>query len=407
VVGSFYEDKPFMADVDMAFQGFHRWGTLTREYQDGASLLDATNLDFQESVITMVPRLDIGIYRDLELFATFPVVLLWSREWNFNPSTNAYSRFTMNRHNMPGQPASDAIVKPQGGARHWGYGDMTVGVRWAIYNDQRPTHTLDRDKESGRIWWDDTIATWLVEFAYTAPTGNAIDAAEYSSGPGKKAHLLSFGTAVSKRFRLADPYIGLFYQFPLPTCTGDKNSPDYRTCIRPGQRGSMTLGTEIIPFENHKAGNKVAIDIRLGATYVSDADLEYSEAADLLPGWSFFVKKPDGSYVLDADGYPKVDPANRTFGRLTATEQYLELVGWLGLNANIVKYVRLSTYIGFGHDTLHYLTYDKIGSGDGGGYISSTESNPLYETELDERGKRTRLADTFLLFWTVSLAGQF
>jgi hypothetical protein len=407
IVGAAYDDDAFQADVDLAFQGFYRWSVITREYQSGTSLLDATNLDYSEALYTMVPRLDIGLYKDLELFATFPVVLSWTKTVDLDPATRGYTNFTMNRQNKPGQSPADAIVNVNGSVKHTGYGDMTVGIKYAVFNDQRPNHSLKREKESGAIWWDDTVPTWILEFSYTAPTGSQLDPTNPSSGPGRKVHVLNFATSISKRFRWVDPYLGIFYQLPLSMGPSSVSNPDYTKYIKPGQRGGMTMGTEVIPYEDHKARYKVSIDVRFGANYVSDASLEYSEMADFLPGWKFFNKDANGNYIRDANGYPTIDPNNRTFGRLTATEQYLQFMGQLGLYAEIAKYFRVCTNVGFGHDTLHYLTYDKIGGGAGSGYINPADVNPLYEAELDERGKRFRLNDTFLLFWNISLAGQF
>ena len=102
VVGAFYEDAPFQANVDVLFQGFYRKATITREYNNGAQLIDATNLDYSEALYTLVPRLDIGVFRDLEIFVTFPVVVSWSKDVSLSTDAQGWQRFTLNRQNKPG-----------------------------------------------------------------------------------------------------------------------------------------------------------------------------------------------------------------------------------------------------------------------------------------------------------------
>lgn len=409
VVGAFYEDAPFQANVDLLFQGFYRKATITREFNNGAQLIDATNMDYSEAIYTLTPRLDIGVFRDIEIFATFPVVVSWSKDVSLSADSQGWKRFTLNRQNKPGNTAADSIVMVPGSSSRSGYGDMTVGFRWAIFNDQRPNHILGRDKEAKTLWWDDTIATWLLGFEYTAPTGSQIDPAVPNGGPGRKAQVLTFTTAFSKRFRYLDPYFGVFYSLPFTVGPSSKSDPKYYDYIHPGMKGGFSIGTEIIPYEDIKEGHKFGVDFRIGALFVSDADLEHSEMAEFFPSGAFFKKDDKGAYVLDADGNPQID--KKDYGRLTATEQYVEFMGQFGLYFVAARYFKFATNLGFGHDTLHYLTYDKIGvDKSGNGIVSATEGdelNPSYEAELDQRGKRIRLSDSFLIFWNVCLTGQF
>ena len=411
VVGAFYDDAPFQANVDLFFQGWYKSSSITREYNDGktGTLIDAANLNYSETLYTLVPRLDIGVFRDIEIFATFPVVVSWSKNVGLTATTADWKAFTLNRQNKAGNGAADAIVQVPGSMSRSGFGDMTVGFRWAVFNDQRPDHALERDRQTQSLWWDDTVGTWLLGFEYTIPTGSQIDPAVPDGGPGRKAQVLTFSTAFSKRFRYLDPYFGVSFSLPFTVGPSTTSDPDYYKYIHPGMKGGFTIGTEIIPYEDPKEGHKFGVDFRLAATFVSDADLEHSEMAEFLPEAGFFKKDDKGNYVLDADGYPQI--AQKTFGRLTATEQYVEFVGQFGIYFVAAKYFKFASNIGFGHDTLHFLTFDKIGNDkSGNGIVSAGEGdelNPWYEAALDQRGGRIRLNDTFIFFWNVCLTGQF
>ncbi|MFA6033573.1 MAG: hypothetical protein WC889_11795 [Myxococcota bacterium] len=406
IVGAAYPDAKFQMEADVPFVGLYQWSRITREYNRQYPPIDALGLDFAESEYLLIPRLDIGLYRDLELYLKFPVVIQWVKTVSMDPSTKGYTSFTLNRQNRPGMQPSDAIVNVSGQSSRSGFGDMSVGLRYAIFNDQRPNHTLNRDKNSTTdpVWWDDTVATWIVDFEYTAPTGSQIDPTSPNGGVGRKNHVLTFSTSASKRFRYADPYFGIFYSLPIPV---DKDDP---AIINAGQRGGFVVGTEIIPYEDHKAGHKFAFDLRMGATYVGNAGREQNEMSEFFPGKSFFQKDDKGNYVYDSTGYPII-ANSKDFGRLKATEQFLEITGQLGLYFVAAKYFKFSSYVGFGHNTLHFLTCDDLGvDKNGDGKINPGDGdtlNPNYEAELDQRGNRFRLADTFNMFWSVTLTGQF
>ena len=416
VVGAFYNDDPFQADVDVTIEGFQKWGTVTREYNVNGTMIDAAGLSYSESMFTLVPRADIGIFKGLEIFFEFPVVMQWTREVSLDQSIKRdaggrYTNFTMNRENQPNYTKSDWIVNGAGSVSRSGFGDMSVGVRWAVFNDQRPTYTLKREKDSkdNPIWWDDTLATWILEFMYTAPTGTRIVPAG-NSGVGLGAHQFTFSTALSKRFRYMDPYFGISSCFQVSQGPDDPSQISYYKYVRPGQVGSMIVGTEIIPYEKHALGYKVALDIRFGMKYISGGDSDYTEMADFFPGTTFFQKDASGNYVRDSNGYPIIqNPTD--FGRLTGREQYLQFYGGIGFYFIAAKYFKLSTSVDLGHDTLHFITFDPIGiDKNGNGRFNPAEGdvpNPNYEGELDQRGYRFRIMDTFLISWSVMLSGQF
>jgi hypothetical protein len=404
VAGAFYEDDPFDANIDIFFQGFYKNSTITREFLDKnrGKIIDAKNLDYNETYYLLSPKLEIGVYKDLEVYAVFPIYITYEKSIDFATQTG-WKQITLNKENKYyGDTKEDPnrIIRniPDKAVRG-GFGDMSVGIKWAPFYDQKPYHILNRDKS--RLHWDDTMATWVLGFEYTIPTGARYDLNEQATSSnkgdiGKKIQILSFWTAFSKRFEYVDPYFGVFYNLPLTTSN---------SLISGSHRAGFDIGTEIIPYEDVQLGNKFTFDFRLSAAFVSNAEKAYSEIAEFLPN---FKKDSDGNYILGEDGLPIID----SWGRVTATEQYFEFRGTFGISFVVSKYLRLMSNVGFGHDTWHFITYANSCSEDrnNNGRCSKDEGdipNPVYEPILDQRGNRFRIADTLIIFWNASLTGQF
>jgi hypothetical protein len=404
VAGAFYEDDPFDANIDIFFQGFYKNSTITREFFDKnrGKIIDAKNLDYNETYYLLSPKLEIGVYKELEVYAVFPIYITYEKSIDFATQTG-WKQITLNKKNEYYEDTKEdpnRIIRniPDKAVRG-GFGDMSVGIKWAPFYDQKPYHILNRDKS--RLHWDDTMATWVLGFEYTIPTGARYDLNEQATSSnkgdiGKKIQILSFWTAFSKRFEYVDPYFGVFYNLPLTTSN---------SLISGSHRAGFDIGTEIIPYEDVQLGNKFAFDFRLSAAFVSNAEKAYSEIAEFLPN---FKKDPDGNYILGEDGLPIID----SWGRVTATEQYFEFRGTFGISFVVSKYLRLMSNVGFGHDTWHFITYANSCSEDrnNNGRCSKDEGdipNPVYEPILDQRGNRFRVADTFIIFWNASLTGQF
>lgn len=404
VAGAFYEDDPFDANIEIFFQGFYKSSTITREFLDKNKgiVIDAKNLDYNETYYLLSPKLEIGVFRDLELYTILPIYLSYEKSINF-ATQSGWKQITMNKTNTYyGQttPDPNRIIRniPDKAVRG-GFGDMSVGIKWAPFYDQKPYNILKRDK--GKLNWDDTMATWVLGLEYIIPTGARYDLDEQATSSnkgdiGKKLQILSFWTAFSKRFEYVDPYFGVFYNLPLTISS---------SLISGSHRAGFDIGTEIIPYEDVQLGNKFSFDFRLSASFVSNADKAYSEVAEFLPN---FKKDQDGKYINGNDGLPIIE----SWGRVTATEQYFEFRGIFGLSFVVAKYLRLMSNVGFGHDTWHFLTFANSCSNDknNNGRCSPDEGdipNPVYDSILDQRGNRFKIADTFIIFWNVSATGQF
>jgi hypothetical protein len=358
----------------------------------GAIVEDLEQLRYSRVANAIVPRLAVGLFRDLELHLEIPYVLADDTTWRYassvSPATN-----TIENSCTAQTPTGPCPLFPVGSETtmyHGGKaGDLVAGVSWGILSDAR----------------DDTKPFWLVGIDITFPTSPAYDpstgrdpttwASPYMNpadpGPlGRKAYLFDFHTALSRRMGPIDPY------FTAHVTLSRKNSKTWSNCDAipslPSSRqdagdancgtwgedsdadppwvAGISFGTEIIPFEDRRAGQKVTIDLRFVADYTSDARW-FNELTDPV-------------------------------GKLLKTDPYLTMAGRFGLNVHASDYVALQASALVGARTAHWLTGEFAGRVRGDLAPAPEDMNPNYDEWLDAPGNRFRISEVTLFDVSVS-----
>ena len=377
--------NPF--DLDLGF----RWdrtveaATIVREGTD-------ERLRYVRSRNAVVPRIAVGLWRDLELHAELPYVLGDDQEWRYgmhhgvasgpnpgDPQTIAGNGIDANGSFCGGGatvvPGSCPIfpVDPSTTDYHGGRaGDLVFGLAWGIFNDRK----------------DDTKPFWLVGLDVTAPTATRWDpgkdrttawASPYrvqsNPGPvGEKIWKLDLYTALSKRYRHFDPYVKAHAQLAVRSGATYSNcdAAPAATSAAPAQMrtnaaalcaaagsaagaklplvAGMTVGTEIIPYENARESQKLAIDVRL-----------YGDA------------------TTSQRFYNELTAAT---GKLLQTEGYLEMGALAGLYLHASRYVLLTAQASIATRTAHDLTGE-----------DPAASNPNFDARYDAPGRRFRITE--------------
>ncbi len=222
---------------------------------------------------------------------------------------------------------------------------LDVGLRFGPLNDER----------------DDSKPAWVISFTWGIPwLADAYDpsvrATESTPGSeGDGVHRLTFGTAFSKRvgsFGLIgidpeiyrrgylDPYFELTYSLPVPQ-KGRARKPLVESKTNPfGTKPShiarFNAGVEIVALEDLKTGRRVAIDLGLRSTFLSEGR-NYSVLTDPL-------------------------------GELTFTEQILHIGGVIGIYIQAAEFIRFKAGVKLGYNTEHFVTFEEVGddkNGDG------------------------------------------
>lgn len=389
----------------------------------------------------------IGIFRDLELHATFPFILSDVRGLHFAGNGGDTTEEIVDSSNSSVDPSDQRIIEDirrngdgfttyrffnaqQGneGPERAGFGDMNLGIAWNPFNQER----------------DDTKATLKLGFDYLIPTGDV--AKPGNTGVGRGVHELQFSIASSKRFRYLEPYTGVRYILPIASDISlfQDRAPG-QTLTQPGQRAEVVFGNEFIPYEDKDLGNKFVIDLGLHFAFTAEGrdynlmfdGLAQSYCNGLTPGQildsieSVVDGATDAATVRNAacrwileqpanaqQGNPRYAPleeANRDtpFGHdgITDYESFATFGAHLGLYLQIRKYVQLRTRFQLQHEQEHFITTARTGvdSGDDDDTVrfdDPNERNPYYNPVLDAVGNRFRVEETTIFTWSAGLAIQ-
>jgi hypothetical protein len=397
-------------------------GTITREQQSDAEnppfggIVDATELRYERTRNTLLSRVQIGIYQDLELRFDLPYVLNDDHAWRYglengipvgpngptsiggsnDPNVDAMNRPCVGACQLF-PVGSDGVTVYHGGK----LGDVKAGLAWAAFSQRK----------------DDTKPDWVIGFDTTLPSAARYDpvagrGADWLSPHANSARPGDFGekiwkwdlwTALSRRIGAFDPYVkghvtimresnstwsncdaatNLATARPDPEITnaGVLNCGDASWDQEAGAKlpyvAGLLFGAEIVPRENARADQKIAIDVRLWGDYVSRQ--------------RFYNELTDAS------------------GRLHWTEPYYTMGGLLGFYMQASKNVSLTASAALSASTPHFLTGEPLGrdgaeDGDVSGETPNSELNPNYDWRYDVPGRRFRLMDTSQ--FTMSVGG--
>ena len=471
VASSGEPDHPFGADLWVGFSYLNHTGTISREAGACTQCAQATTdlvseLNYQQTTMSMPLRAAIGLYKDIEIHASTSIVFSDNHSWSFAKGTDASNSTVINNcfdkrwgngvngllnpncaTSLAGSAPIFNIDQNGDTAYHSGLDNFTFGLAWAPMNDQR----------------DDTKPTLVFGFDYILPTAQPIDSYQSTTwtqknkasagdnppptiGPiGDKVHKFDIWFALSKRMGYFDPYIKIFAEIPhqapgfytncdhyfedvsaaysaqatVPNLPGNYNNnqpagppsglnkrflsypencgyvPDQgggfsgwtreETGIKAPYIGGVLFGTEFNAYNSPEQYQKVAFDLRLGATYISEGRYN-NELSDALQKQLY-------------------------------TQEYLQVGGQAGLVARAARYVELRLEAGYYYQTDHFLTMESIGtpmpcqagvpSGDCGNNRVNLDNlnheiNPNFDFRYDLPGRRFKIQDatTFTLMAT-------
>lgn len=375
-------------------------------------LLNVKELRYERIRHEITPRFRLGLWHDLELSITMPIVADDTQDIRFAGNGGKSDGIVVTGNNStiaPDEGRQQLFPVPVPGLpSRSGFGDMEFMIRYAPISQQR----------------DDQRGDWVLELGYRAPTGEVMK--HGNTGVGRGVHELIVATALSRRFRYVDPYARIEAVFPF--AASDSLFQDYgfaQEYTAPGIRGSFDFGAEFIPFEDTKQGFKFFIALGLGATYQAEGR-DYSELFDALAIGSRSCSasaSPQGyNNCAVYNQHSKSSVSGKGIDGITTVENFMQLRGSLALGAQLGPYFRLGIDLSLAHDTEHYLSNASIGKviphpedGVGGGRVELTgdprfdanEHNPTYSSAIDEPGRRLRVEETTIFGFGISAAATF
>lgn len=426
VIDAFDKDDPFDANLLLTFRQQWKSANIRREtslsqggLSSGGFVSRNENVaSYSQSTSILEVGADIGIFKDLALALRLPIVLADSRELS---DLDGSSR---NPERLQDPSGGQLFTVPFKSPTRSGVDWFGVGLNYAIFNQMR----------------DDTKPTWVIGAESRFGIGPRLHACNDNAavkcpdpanpnGPSRDPGIsrgmttLAAHTIFSRRFGYVEPYIGFRMQFEIPQSNSDFGATnDVRGTLlnRPPVLGTFTVGTEVFPWENREAFQRLGLDFKVRGTYHSPGR-EYSELFDALgSSQARSLREPNpGAYRAATDGSfgSVADPnaAKVFFTGITDQQAYGSFGGSMGVTWQAGEYVKFTGGLGLTYAQSHLVTSadacnPDLGNGDAGasgpcraGAVSAGGGsatgipNPNHRAVIDLPGRRFSVDDTVLV----------
>lgn len=448
VASSFEEDDIFDIHFGVGYDFTFKRAAILREWNTGAAN-DTQNrlvkdLLYRQLKHTLTPTVEIGVWHDLAVYLTMPVVLADSRDYSFDQRVDdcvfgdAANATCTNKENST--TIRDAIIPDNGfdatstanpgmqftgsgtelifrGPQRRGLDQLHVGAKYGILNQQKRSHMPNWIIAGEGRFAIGRAQTFRRDITLSDPSGN--------HRVGRRIHELGAWTALSRRYRFLDPYFVAYWRQALRA--GDSKFQDFSSFgsqddILPQSTAGVTIGSEIVPFERKSRNVKLSVDVS-GTAILHYGGRAYSEIWELLAdspalvgtfnpqdpcnrqeSLNFAATAPVGDPGYVAAG----GPSCQAFEGTTEVQDYGSFGFNAGLNLHLSQYFRINLGTRLLTDTRHFVTFAKRGdaslSGDPDRVEPDTaEVNPVRRDVVDNVGRRFAVDDviTFDVFLKV------
>lgn len=315
-------------NIDLNFTlGYeHRWkrATLLRELPVSATPGGATQrvASFAESTSRLDVRAELGLYRDLGLIVTVPIVLSSSSTLGFR-GTPA----------LDGAPGTPLFSLPFQSPNRSGVEYLGVGVDWGILNQGRdaglpsllvgaearfnvtePMHACGPVPPAEGETEPTTRCTYPADINRNGAGGEypaegipslegELPSAPRRAGVSRGTTAFDLHAAISRRIAAFEPYFALGVLFELPIDSSDYDAYGGLENAPPLE-GRASIGAELMAWELVEQFQRLSLDLRLTGTYRSEG-VDYSELFDALgssgassyrrPSFAGYVENPDAA----------------------------------------------------------------------------------------------------------------
>lgn len=440
VASSFEEDDPFDIHFGVGYDYNFKQAAVLREWNAGPG--DDSNrlvkdLLYRQQRHTVLPTMEIGLWHDLAVYFTLPVVLADTRNYSFDqrpddcvfgdsPDANCVNKqnSTTIRDGIIPESGFDATNSSApfdqftgastelifAGPVRRGLDQLHVGIKYGILNQRKRSH----------------MPNWLVGLEGRFAVGKAMtfsrdiinNSPQGNSRVGRRIHELGAWTALSRRYRFLDPYFMAYWRQSIRASGSefeDFSGVGAQGDVLPQSTTGMTFGTEIVPWERKAKGMKVAVYLQ-GSAVLHYGGRGYSEIWELLAdspalvgsndptqadqcdrnaALAFAAETPGDSGYLDAGG-----SSCAKFSGITDLQDYGSFGFDGGINLHLGKNARLNLGTKLSTDTRHFVTFTNrgdAGASSGGDPDrvdpGTVEVNPLRRDVVDNVGRRYVIDD--------------
>jgi hypothetical protein len=430
IVDAFDVGDPFDVAISLGFEQTSKNARIRRETmiaQPGLTTGDYISDElevarFRERTSRLQPRIDLGVYRDIAVFARMPIILANKRKLQTVDGGSDNQPLILR-----GEPGEQLFQLPFQSPTRSGIEYLALGLEFALMNQARnwvrptwiggfearinvsepmhacnespdPLNQLDSGAQVKCARPSDYNRNGQSGDAF-GPDGVALEGVFDSSpeaGVSRGVTGLEVHSLVSKRVKYVEPYGGFRALFEFPVENSDFGLTDLEGSLvnHPPLRGNFVAGMSIVPWEIREQYQRLTFDVRFVGTYVSEGR-DYSELFDALgssdarslrrPLYSSYQRNPD--FVEPSDpNYPTnptdsqttpsvVDPRSQKvyFTGITDVQQHAEfsLSGQFTWQAG--EYVKFNLGLGYQYIQPHFITFDAA-------------CNPDFSGDLDAAG---------------------
>jgi hypothetical protein len=442
VATAFEEGNQFDIHFGVAYDFNFKRAAVLREWNAGpgdTSTGLVKDLLYRQQRHTVVPTMEIGLWHDLAIYATLPVVLADSRSYSFDQRpddcvfgdsaeancVNKANSTTIRDGIIPeggfdatstadpfGQYTGDSTELIFNGPVRRGLDQLHVGVKFGILSQRTRSHMPN--------WLFGLEGRFAVGRAMTFSRDIINNEPEGNARVGRRIHELGAWTALSRRYRFLDPYFTAYWMQSIRASGSlfeDHSNLGAQNDIQPQSTAGMTFGSEIVPWEREAKGMKVAVYFA-GSAILHYGGRGYSEIWELLADSPAMVgtndptqadscnrdlalqsaaANPGSSSYLTEGGN-----ACNKFEGVTSLQDYGTFGFDGGLNLHLGKRARIQLGVKAATDTRHFVTFTSRGDADattGAGTDpervdqGTVEVNPLRRDVVDTVGRRYAVDD--------------
>ncbi len=429
------EGNQFDIHFGVAYDFNFKRAAILREWNRGAG--DTSNrlvkdLLYRQQRHTVTPTMEIGVWHDLAIYLTLPVVLSDIRDYSFDqrpddcvfgesPQSNCVNKAnsttirdgiipnsgfdSTNSADPFGQFTGDSTELIFRGPVRRGLDQLHVGLKYGILSQRTRSHMPNWLIGAEGRFAVGRPMTFSRDITLNDPAGN--------SRVGRKIHELGVWTALSRRYRFLDPYFTAYWRQSI-RASGSRFS-DFSNFgsqgeVAPQSTAGMTFGTEIVPWERKAKSLKVSLYLS-GSAILHYGGRGYSEIWELLADSPALIGANDPTqgdqcdrgqaltFAADNPGNPGYLAAGGSscgkFEGITDLQDYGTFGFDGGLNLHLGKYARINFGMKMATDTRHFVTFTNRGDagattgGDPDRVDQGTaEVNPQRRDIVDNVGRR-------------------
>jgi hypothetical protein len=444
VIDSFDDGDPFDLNISLGFDYSSKSARILRDsviakpgLTTGGYTAHTLNVaNYAETNARLSPRIDVGLYKDIALHFTLPIILSNTR------SLSQVDGRATSAAALAGAPGETLFSVPFNAPTRSGLEHIAVGLDFNILNQARdrskptwlfgfegrfsvgtPMHACNDKQTAGQVKCADPSD--INRNGKSDGQYEGTDVKERSPGVTRGTIGLEVHTLMSKRMKYIEPYGGFTALFEFQQSSSDYGLTDLTQSLinHPPLHGTMMLGMMVIPWENREKSGRLTFDVRMAGTYHSEGR-DYSELFDALgsssaasmrnPVWAGYQANPAFSESGCTDNDPSTPCLPRSVVNEGSQKTYttgltdVSAYGSYRLSGSVTwqvgEYVKFNFGLGFRHDQAHVITADapcnpadksdltKSGpchTGDEATGITSTGlPNPNYRATINSVGRR-------------------